>query len=80
MASTSGQCVPRLTVLASETDVDSDVDSDTGGISSGEEFELDRILRGESDEDYEEASVVIDNYVNIMSPRYMCSKIVTKYI
>ncbi|KAK3742617.1 hypothetical protein QZH41_000463 [Actinostola sp. cb2023] len=35
------------------SDSESDVDSEAGGISSGEEFELDRELLGESDEEAE---------------------------
>ena len=40
-------------LMNSQSDPKSNVDIDTGGISSGEEFELDRELQGESEADSE---------------------------
>ncbi len=36
-----------------DSDVESEIDSDTGGISSGEEFELNQGLEGNSDSEAE---------------------------
>lgn len=58
MASSSKRPHVRFTVeqaaemiLNGNSDSESDIDSEAGGISSGEESELDRELLGESDEE-----------------------------
>jgi len=48
----SGEEVAQM-IFNMNSDSESDVDSEAGGISSGEEFELDRELLGESDEEAE---------------------------
>ena len=60
MASSSKR--PRVTFTAEEvaeicaqddSEAESDIDSNTGGISSGEEFDLDQELEGNSDSERE---------------------------
>ena len=60
MATSCRRDVSPLTALEvcqiltnSDNDVESDIDSDTGGIPSGEEIELDENVQGQRDEDSE---------------------------